>query len=382
MAEALGPSAPPWIDKEGRWPLPWLEPAWAHAARQRGHAILLHGAHGHGIFELAMVTAQGWLCEDRTAQPALGLGDQQRMACGNCGSCALLSAGTHPDFMLLVPEALRSGLGVDWLAEDSESSASGPSVKSKASGREIRVADIRKAIDWAHQTSSRGRAKVILVHPAQALNQVAANAMLKTLEEPAGSLRVVMTASDPSLLLPTLVSRCQMVACPAPTTAQALEWLCASGVTENADLLLQAAAGQPQLALELDREGLGARWWAELPSAVRRGASESLVGVPIPRLVDALQKLCLDLMSRAHGAAPSYFPAESLPPGAKASELAQWWQSLLRTARHQDHPWNSPLLVESLVLQARRCWPSTPASTRRVGAPGASSPRAAEQARG
>lgn len=348
--------ASPWVGAQGDLPLPWLQAGLNAALSQKGHALLLHGPEGVGQFELAMVVAQSVLCEapSRTTAPT-------GLPCGHCEACHLLQQGAHPDLMVLVPEALRESLGLSQASSETEGgdggSTAGPTTKSKSAGREIRVADVRRAIDWGHQTSSRGRAKVLVLHPAQALNLVAANALLKTLEEPAGVLQLVLSTADPQALLPTLRSRCQQVQLAVPASDTAASWLEAQGV-QDAPAVLAAAGGRPQEALALVREGLDARRWPELPDAVRQGRAELFQGLAVPRVVDLLQKVCLDLMSRAQGARATYFPDEALPAGAQAQALAAWWTQLQRTARHEDHPWNAALLIESLVLQGRRCWPA------------------------
>lgn len=344
---------------DGPWVLPWLQSSWKQAVAQRGHALLLHGPEGVGQFELAMALAQTWLCESPqpTAEP--------RPPCGRCEACHQFQAGVHSDLMVLVPEAMRERLGLTGQGEEgSDAGVDGApsSAKAKSGGREIRVADIRRAIDWGHQTSSRGRGKVLVIHPAQALNRVAANALLKTLEEPAGALRLVLSTADAQALLPTLRSRCQHVALRLPAAEMAVEWLRGQGMGA-ADVLLQAAAGRPQEALAMAQEGLDARLWPELPAAVRQGRVETFSGLSVSRLLDVLQKVCQDLMAHAQGAPTLYFPAESLPKGAQPLALAAWWQDLLRVSRHAEHPWNAGLLVESLVLKGRLCWPSKSSSS-------------------
>lgn len=356
MSRGAELQASPWVGVQGHLPLPWLQAGLKAALSQKGHALLLHGPEGVGQFELAMVVAQSVLCEapNRTAAPT-------GLPCGHCEACHLLQQAAHPDLMVLVPEALRETLGLSQASSEAEGgdggSAAGPTTKSKSAGREIRVADVRRAIDWGHQTSSRGRAKVLVLHPAQALNLVAANALLKTLEEPAGVLQLILSTADPQALLPTLRSRCQQVQLAVPASDIAASWLEAQGV-QDAPAVLAAAGGRPQEALALVREGLDARRWPELPDAVRQGRADLFHGLAVPRVVDLLQKLCLDLMSRAQGARATYFPDEALPAGAQAQALAAWWIQLQRTARHEDHPWNASLLIESLVLQGRRCWPA------------------------
>jgi DNA polymerase-3 subunit delta' len=350
------PVSATWIDANGGLPLPWLASSLKQALAHQGHALLLHGPPGVGQFELAMVLAQSWLCE---ARHALGA-----PACGHCEACHLMRAGAHPDLMVLVPEAMRASLGLSVVAEEGDG-AGGSAKKTPSGGREIRVSDVRKAIDWGHQTSSRGQGKVLVLFPAQALNRVAANALLKTLEEPAGSLRLVLSTFNVQALLPTLRSRCQMLTMPVPSPQAAQDWLREQGL-EAPEILWNGAGGRPQEALAMLHDGLDTRMWPEVPAAVRLGRADVFQGLPLARVVDTLQKVCLDLMSRVQGAPAQYFPQEALPTGARAQALGAWWQRLQRTARHEDHPWNASLLIESLVLQGRQCWPPLEAKKTHV----------------
>jgi DNA polymerase-3 subunit delta' len=76
----------------------------------------------------------------------------------------------------------------------------------------------------------------------------------------------------------------------------------------------------------------------------------------LPRLREVLQKLCHDAMAGAAGAPPRYFPADSLPPAPPWPRLADWSGALARLARHDDHPYNAPLMTESLLAEARAVW--------------------------
>ena len=183
--------------------LPWLAAPLGRALEtQTAHALLLHAPGGVGQFELGLLLAQGWLCES-TSVP---LGERP---CGPCASCRLVAAHSHPDLLVLVPEALREGLG--WAAADAEEGGEDKAGKKKPS-KEIRVDEVRAAIALALTTSSRGRGKVIVIHPAERMNAIAANAFLKTLEEPAGEARFVLCTAAPDGLLPTIRSRCQAIA--------------------------------------------------------------------------------------------------------------------------------------------------------------------------
>jgi DNA polymerase-3 subunit delta' len=286
--------------------------------------------------ELALALAQGWLCE--SPQPP----------CGRCASCRHVRARTHPDLWIVVPDALR--LRFEWLTEDD------PLLKAGAKpSREIRVEQIRDAIDWSHRSAGSARGRALVLHPAEALNTAAANALLKTLEEPPGRLRVVLSGSDPERLLPTLRSRVQRHRLLPPAPSEALEWLSAQEVPDAA-LLLAVAGGSPLDALALVQEGFDASLLRQLPRRVALGDASSLIGKPIPRVVDLLLKIAHDAQAQAVGAAPRYFDAQTMPQRAELAALQRWRQELHRVARHDEHPWNAGLVIEALVTNGARCW--------------------------
>jgi DNA polymerase III subunit delta' len=330
------------VGPDGELPLPWLAMPLAETlSRQRAHALLVKGAPGSGVLEFALTLAQAWLCE--SAQP-----QAVRRPCGHCEACRLVQSHMHPDLLVLLPEEARRELG--WpLSIDKPESAEGE--RRKAS-RQIRIDDVRCAIDWITRTNSRGRAKVVVLHPAELLNLQSANALLKTLEEPPAGARLVLTAADPARLMPTVRSRCQQILLAEPPAAQALAWLQGQGVP-GAEVLLAATGGQPLRALEMSRTGIDAAAWSSLPQAVRRGQTAGFQGWPLPRSIDALQRLCHDLLCTAAGAAPRFFPAASLPAVTAVEPLLQWQRSLSRVARHDEHPWSEGLLLEALVHEAR-----------------------------
>ncbi|MBK6787892.1 MAG: DNA polymerase III subunit delta' [Rubrivivax sp.] len=341
------------VDAGGTLPLPWLaDPLAAALATHRGHALLVHGAPGVGALSFALVLAQAWLCE--------GEGGGAR-PCGCCGSCRLVQSRVHPDLLVLLPETLRRAH--DWpLAGDREEDDG----KRKPS-RQIRIDEVRALIDWATRTSARGRGKVAVLHPAEALNLQSANALLKTLEEPPAGTRLVLTAGDPALLLPTVRSRCQRLPLPAPPAGAAAAWLAAQGLARP-EVLLAACSGRPLDALALAQAGIDAAVWSALPAAVARGESGVLAGWPVPQAVDALQKLCHDAMARASGAPAVYFPTERVPAEGAWPALTGWSQELARIARHEDHPWQEALMIDALVIQGRLALaPPAPAPPPRRG---------------
>ena len=330
------------VGPDGQLPLPWLGD-WLDAAvrTQHGHAVLLHGPQGIGQWQLALTLAQAWLCET----PAEG------RPCGHCASCRLVQARSHPDLLVLLPEALQPVLG--WAVADTDGDSSEGGGKTRQPSKEIKVDAVRAAIGFAQTSSARGRAKVVVLHPAERMNAVSANTLLKTLEEPPGAARFVLSCAAPDALLPTIRSRCQSVPMALPAPAQATAWLAEQGVAEAA-VMLAAAGGQPQEALEWAQQGIDAALWLRLPALVAQGLSGGFGSWPLARFVDAMQKLCHDLACLAAGAAPRYFPASALRAGADPAALNAWMRELNRVARHAEHPWNAGLLAESLVQQGQR----------------------------
>jgi DNA polymerase-3 subunit delta' len=331
------------VGTDGQLPLPWLAPLLRRTLdSQRAHALLLHGPQGVGQFELAIGLAQAWLCEaaDAPARP-----------CGVCASCRLVQAHSHPDLLVLLPEALQEPLG--WAATDADDGATERTSKTKQPSKEIKVDAVRSAVNFAQTTSARGRVKVVVLHPAERINGISANTLLKTLEEPPGNARFLLSCAAPDALLPTIRSRCQSVPMALPPLDQAIEWLAQQGVSEPA-VLLAAAGGQPQEALEWAKQGVDAALWLRLPGLVAQGVSAAFGAWPLARVVDALQKLCHDAACVAAGAAPRYFPITALRAGADPAALAEWMRELNRVARHAEHPWNAGLMAESLVQQGQR----------------------------
>jgi DNA polymerase-3 subunit delta' len=319
--------------------LPWLrEPLRSALTAARDHHLLLaHGPEGVGQFEFALALAQAWLCEAAAGATR---------PCGHCASCRLVQSHTHPDLLVLLPEALQEPLGFAPASDD----ASVPRAERKPS-KEIKVEAARQAVAFAQLSCARGRAKVVVIHPAERLNAIAANTLLKTLEEPPGRARFVLASGAPDALPATVRSRCQALHLPLPTTAQAQAWLAEQGVDGGA-VLLAATGGQPLAAKAWADEGVDAETWRQLPARVASGDTGGLPAWPVPRAIEALHKLCHDAMLASVGAVPRYFPA--LPAVRALAPLLAWHAVLLEAARHADHPVNAGLLVESLVLQGRR----------------------------
>lgn len=327
---------------------PWIAAQRTSLLAQRGHAWLLQGPSGLGQYALGMELVRAWLCDAPTAEGA----------CGHCGSCHAIEVRTHADLCVLMPEVYMMELG--WpLSEKAQADIDD---KKRKPSREIRVEAMRDAVEFSQRTSARGRGKAVLVYPAEQMNHITANALLKTLEEPPGDVRFVLASEAAHQLLPTIRSRCLGHTMVWPAEEPMLQWLQDQGVAaEPAAAFLRAAGGRPDDALQLARSGRSPQAWSALPQAMAKGDVTALGDWAPAQAIDALQKLCHDLLASRVGAAPRYFAASDLPKAVPSlGALTRWSRTLTQAARTADHPFNTGLMLEALVAQARNTLHSKP----------------------
>lgn len=321
---------------------PWIREQLGVLLAQQGHAWLLHGPSGLGQYSLALELARAWLCE----QP------KPTGSCGHCGSCHAIDVRTHADLCVLMPETRMMELA--WpLSEKAQADIDD---KKRKPSKEIRVDGMRDAIEFSQRTSARGRGKVVLVFPAEDMNAITANALLKTLEEPPGDVKFVLASESAHRLLPTIRSRCLGHAMHWPPTDAGLKWLGEQGMpVAEAQSLLVASGGRPQDALEFAASGKTASGWAEFPAAMARGEVGFVKDWSVSDLVDAMQKLCHDVTAVCAGAQPRFFGLHMLKPTAKAqiAGVSAWHSDLVKVRKTMDHPFNSGLMFEALVERAR-----------------------------
>jgi DNA polymerase-3 subunit delta' len=316
---------------------PWIAAQTQALLTQRGHAWLLAGPSGLGQYELALALVRPWLCDQATVQGA----------CGHCSSCHAIDVRAHADLCVLMPETVM--LALNWpLSEKAQDEIDG---KKRKASKEIRVEAMRDAVEFAQRTSARGRGKAVLVFPAERMNVYTANALLKTLEEPAGDVKFVLATDAAHQLLPTIRSRCLGHTMTWPDQASALAWLQGQGVpAHQAVVMLRAAGGRPQDALQFAPIAV---LWPRLPRAVQAGDVSVFKDWTPAQTVDALHKLCHDLLALRSGAAPRFFEVADLPQPGGWQALSDWAKSLSETMRTVEHPFNAGLMQEALVSQAQ-----------------------------
>lgn len=318
----------------------WMEQQVQTLLKQNGHAWLLHGPSGLAQYEVALELAQAWLCERPSSSGA----------CHQCANCHSVTVRAHPDLCVLMPEV--DLIRYAWpLSEKAQSEIDD---KKRKPGKEIRVDAMRDAIEFAQRTSARGRGKVVLVYPAEMMNHVSANALLKTLEEPAGDTRFILATQSAHLLLPTIRSRCMSHAMAFPARDECLQWLQQQGVdAASAGVWLAASGDRPLDALMMSQGSASATDWTSFPQAMYRGDTAFVRDWGALQLLSALQKLCHDQLAVLAGASPRFFPLSSLLSGCQLQRLSSWSKALSNSMRSVDHPYNAGLMQEALVNQAR-----------------------------
>ena len=329
-------------------PLPWHRARLKQllADRERlPHALLIHGAPGIGKVEFARALAAGALCES----------PREALACGQCPSCHWFSQGNHPDFREILPEA-----SAEEDATETEADAKAEKVKSVF----IKIDQIRAIADFISLTTHRAGFRVLLLHPADALHPNAANALLKTLEEPPAHTLILLVSAYPARLLPTLRSRCRLLGLGAPESREALAWLREQSVDEP-EAALAAAGGAPLLARDLaqpEEAELRRRVVAELsrPSGADALGFAAAIDRPrVERFVYWLQTWVNDLLLVRLAGAPRHHvgAAAALSARAKSADVEALFEldrELVEARRLAAHPLNPRLLAEHLLMAYNR----------------------------
>ena len=321
---------------------PWINAQAKSLLAQQGHAWLLQGPTGLGQYTLATALVSAWLCESEAAT-ADG-------ACGLCSSCHALSVHTHADLFVLMPETILLALG--WpLSEKAQSEIDN---KTRKPSKEIRIDAMRDAIEFCQRTNARGRGKAVLVYPAERMNHITANALLKTLEEPPGALKFVLASEAAHQLLPTIRSRCLIHTMVWPDLQEATSWLQTQGMASaEAALMLKSAGGRPEEVQRQLSMGQSMQWWSSFPKAMRAGDATFCRDLPASEVISALQKLCHDLLMAQTSAPLRYFDSSDLPAvKASSAQLSAWFKRLSEAAKSAEHPFNAGLMLEALCSEA------------------------------
>lgn len=309
---------------------PWQAKQWQQLNRLRTenrlpHALLFSGASGIGKGELAKDFAHLILCQTPTP-------DHQ--ACGSCHSCHLTKAEAHPDFRHIKPEE---------------------------EGQAIKIDQVRDLTDFVQQTSHQGGYRVVILEPAEAMNINAANALLKTLEEPSPETVLILVSDQRTTLPATIISRCQQYSFSLPAREESLAWLKAESPGVEWESILDAAQGSPFMALEWHQQGIWAfyqNFFRDLYALSQQEADPLHLAVQwkdtkLLWLFDMFFHWLVRLM-RADSSMQVEQPSSYLLPGhislLNLLEFSDYLQRLRREALG-SYNLNQQLLLESLFIR-------------------------------
>jgi DNA polymerase-3 subunit delta' len=325
---------------------PWNQARYAQLAADRArmpHALLLHGPAGVGKLDMALELAKGMLCES----PGEG------RACGTCDACNWFEQGNHPDFRRLEPLENES-------TDEGEGTVRTEAKAGKRGGRLITVEAVRAVTDFLGLSAHRGGWRVALIQPAELMNTAAANALLKTLEEPPPEVLLILVSHQMGRLLPTVVSRCRQVHVGLPERAVSLDWLRGMGVEGEAALLAEAG-GAPLAALAFadpERSALREDFLDQLANYQRLDvcAVAQSFQASHAEAWGWLLRWVLDALSQRLAGSPRYFIArgEQTARVGRAADLAALLalqRELLRAGRWLRHPLQTQLLLESWLIR-------------------------------
>jgi len=312
---------------------PWHKNDWAHLAayieqERVPQALLMTGAEGLGKQALALRYAQALVCTDKLSVEA----------CGQCESCQLFLAKTHPDFMCLQP------------AEE---------------GKGIRIDDVRSLINKLNLKPQYSTYRVVLIQPADKMNISSANAFLKCLEEPPERTVFLLLTEVMQALPATIISRCQKMALTIPDSSTVLTWLKEQGVVNQTELVLDLANGSPLQAIEYAQDNvveLRSRCFAEwnqvgLNNACPISLAETWQKLPLVELLrwlslwtEDLVKCCFSVDSALLFNKDLAEPLQVLAKRANKYRLFKFYDLLLKDSYRITTQLNKQLLIEELLI--------------------------------
>lgn len=328
---------------------PWQSKLWQNLNQDRQklhHAFLMHGRAGIGKYDFALTFSKALLCPNT---------DGNGHACDKCPSCHWFDDESHPDFRLISPE------------QESNSDEESPTAKKTKKKTQISVAQIRELSDFlslsSHQTSGL---RIVLINPAEALNQASANALLKMLEEPSSGVIFILVAHQLQRLLPTILSRCQKVNMPVPDQAQALAWLSMKGV-QNPEHQLAYLEGSPikVLSEQAQFDQLSAIWrhLALGRKMEPQAAAPIVIANSVESGVIAVQKWLYDIVTVKLGQQSRYHlqHARALQALADKVNLGRLFDLQKKTnelRKLATHPLNHELQMENLLVEYTKIFQS------------------------
>ncbi|MCK5897659.1 MAG: DNA polymerase III subunit delta' [Methylococcales bacterium] len=314
--------------------LPWHKDQWQilnqyFQQNRIPQALMIKGTRGLGKQALAYQFAKALLCPHRS---------KTGESCQQCNSCKLFKAETHPDCLSLIPKDTGKIIGID---------------------------AVRTLIEKLSLKPQFEMMRVVLIYPADKLNNAAANAFLKCLEEPNERTCLILITENSAKLPATILSRCQKMTLIKPDTQSALNWLHEQQITDQTQTLLNLAQGAPLLAKTyFEEDTLSLREncfmdWMALSNQQKNPIeiAEQWVKHPITTVLNWLISWVVDLIKCHYQAPikqlsnPDYQPDfQDLVPRLDVKEIHHFYQYLLKRQQDQDTQINLQIMFEALFI--------------------------------
>ena len=358
----------PWFDALGK----------AFNLESLPQAILFHGQPGIGKFDFACWLSKAILCE-------ADLFSTGHKPCDACEACRWFDTGNHPDFIALLPQSVKGRLAhaelegsqkIDPVATESQGDGD-----EKKESSFIKIDEVRATLGGMNIGSHRGGKRIILIYPLESLREDAANTLLKSLEEPNPDTIFILVSDRLDRVLPTIRSRCQLIALPKPSRDLALDWLQSelkSLLTdavriEEIEAAIDEYAGAPlsardqilarHLGDDQDGAGLAINATRVLLEALSKGpqiayleCAEKVQKAPYSALLICMQRWLFDLQLSNQLGEVRYYRRHAQLIGQLASRLQlakaqRLWSTLTLARRHEKHPLSTRVQMESMLLQ-------------------------------
>ena len=319
---------------------PWLKDAWIaiHNNSKLPHALILKGKGGIGKHDFAMTFAKSYLCQSPL---------DNYLPCEICSSCHWFPE-SHPDFKYIAPVE----------SEDDES------YKRKTIRKKNIVIDqIRELSEYLELSAHQEKGKrIVLIEPADALNQAASNALLKILEEPPENTLFILVTSQAQKLIATIRSRCQLLDFRGPSLEEAREFLTVEKITYD-ESLLSFSGGSPFNAIkELENQSERDVITQLLAQGHHIDVTKVNYGILTQGLdwtVNMIQKWTFDLLLSVHTQQSYYFKKEEARIHSQAKQLnldalLTFTNELNELKKIASHPLNQELQLQNIFIKFKQ----------------------------
>ena len=319
---------------------PWLKDAWIaiHNNAKLPHALIFKGKGGIGKHDFAMTFAKSYLCQSPL---------DNYLPCEICSSCNWFPE-SHPDFKHIAP-----------IENDDDESYKRKTIRKK----NIVIDQIRELSEYLELSAHQEKGKrIVLIEPADSLNQAASNALLKILEEPPENTLFILVTSQAQKLIATIRSRCQLLDFRGPSLEEAREFLTFEKITYD-ESLLSFTGGSPFNAIkELENQSERDVITQHLAQGHHIDVTKVNYGILTQGLdwtVNMIQKWTFDLLLSFHTQQSYYFKKEEARIHSQAKQLnldalLSFANELNELKKISSHPLNQELQLQNIFIKFKQ----------------------------